>query len=84
VRVKTSDQAGALGLFRSQMCYRKLAPVVDRLDAPLLESFTVVGMSEEELREHWSQGSQEFDVCFSTGDERVVWVNWMCEEELDS
>jgi hypothetical protein len=63
--------------------YHKLAPVIDRLDAPLMEGFTVLGMSEEELRERCGQGDPYFDVCSSTGDEGVVWIDWMYGEELD-
>jgi hypothetical protein len=48
-----------------------------------MEGFTVLGMSEEELRERCGQGDPYFDVCSSTGDEGVVWIDWMYGEELD-
>ena len=56
--------------------------IVERLDAPLLESFTVVGLEQKKLKR--MRMLDRFDSEVSKGDGRIVKVDWMCVEDLES
>jgi hypothetical protein len=82
VRVKTHCEEEALWLFRRQRMFYSIATVVARLNAPLLESFTVVGMNQHKLKRLRILNRLDFVTASSKGDGRVVTVDWACEQEL--